>query len=79
MISELYVPRPALDEFLSAAARSLRAHEADVVYGTVRLVERDDETVLAWAREPWACIGASTSTSSTTRCPLVAPRTPSAR
>jgi FAD/FMN-containing dehydrogenase len=22
----------------------------------VRLIERDDETVLAWAREPWACI-----------------------
>jgi hypothetical protein len=22
----------------------------------VRLIEREDETVLAWAREPWACI-----------------------
>jgi hypothetical protein len=22
----------------------------------VRLIERDTETVLAWAREPWACI-----------------------
>jgi len=21
----------------------------------VRLIERDDETLLAWAREPWAC------------------------
>ena len=30
--------------------------EADVVYGTVRLIERDDETLLAWAREPWACV-----------------------
>jgi FAD/FMN-containing dehydrogenase len=55
MITELYVPRAALDEFLAAAAGALRAVEADVVYGTVRLVERDDETVLAWAREPWAC------------------------
>ena len=26
-----------------------------MVYGTVRLVERDEETLLAWAREPWAC------------------------
>jgi hypothetical protein len=26
-----------------------------VVYGTVRLIERDDLTVLAWAREAWAC------------------------
>jgi hypothetical protein len=30
--------------------------EQDLIYGTIRLIERDDETVLAWAREPWACI-----------------------
>ena len=53
MITELYVPRPLLADFLAAAARDLRALEADVVYGTVRLI---DETVLAWAREPWACV-----------------------
>jgi hypothetical protein len=28
----------------------------DVIYGTVRLVERDEETFLPWAREPWACV-----------------------
>jgi FAD/FMN-containing dehydrogenase len=55
MISELYVPRPLLADFLAAAARDLRALETNVVYGTVRLIERDDETALAWAREPWAC------------------------
>jgi hypothetical protein len=56
MITELYVPRPLLADLLAAAARDLRALEADVVYGTVRLIERDEETVLAWAREPWACV-----------------------
>ena len=56
MIAELYVPRDRLADFLAAAACELRRLEADVVYGTVRLVERDDETLLAWAREPWACI-----------------------
>jgi FAD/FMN-containing dehydrogenase len=56
MISELYVPRSLLADFLAEAARDLHALEADVVYGTVRLVERDDETLLAWAREPWACV-----------------------
>ena len=56
MITELYVPRQLLADFLAAAARDLRALEADVVYGTVRLIERDQETVLAWAREPWACV-----------------------
>ncbi len=56
MISELYVPRPLLPDFLAAAARDMRALEADIVYGTVRLIERDDESFLAWAREPRACI-----------------------
>ena len=55
MITELYVPRPALCDFLRDVRGVLRAREADVVYGTIRLIERDDESVLAWAREPWAC------------------------
>jgi FAD/FMN-containing dehydrogenase len=56
MITELYVPRDRLAAFLADAAADLREHRVDVVYGTVRLIERDDETLLAWAREPWACI-----------------------
>ena len=56
MITELYVPRTALAAFMGEAAGLLRAGDVPVVYGTVRLVERDDESFLAWAREPWACI-----------------------
>ena len=56
MITELYVPRPRLSEFMVAAAEELRRLEANVVYGTVRLIERDSESFLAWARERWACI-----------------------
>jgi FAD/FMN-containing dehydrogenase len=56
MISELYVPRPDLPAFLGDAAEQLRRCGAGVIYGTVRLIERDEESVLAWAREPWACI-----------------------
>jgi FAD/FMN-containing dehydrogenase len=56
MISELYVPRPALHVFMDRAANCLRAAGVPVIYGTIRLIERDTETVLAWAREPWACI-----------------------
>jgi len=55
MISELYVPRARLAALFDAVRRDVRAHGVDVIYGTVRLIERDDETVLAWAREPWAC------------------------
>lgn len=56
MITELYVPRARLADFLAAAADSLRRTRARVVYGTVRLVERDVDSLLAWAREPWACV-----------------------
>jgi FAD/FMN-containing dehydrogenase len=27
-----------------------------VIYGTVRLIEKDDETFLAWARERYVCV-----------------------
>src|SRR3546814_6912863 len=56
MITERYVPRSRLADFLGAAADGLRRRRAQVVYGTGRLVERDDDSLLAWAREPWACV-----------------------
>ena len=56
MISELYVPRPYLERFLASAADTLRRRDADVIYGTVRLIERDVDSFLAWARKPWACV-----------------------
>lgn len=56
VITELYVPRSRLADFMAAAARDFRAHAVDVIYGTVRLVRRDVETFLAWAREDWACV-----------------------
>ncbi|QQP95362.1 FAD-binding protein [Lysobacter enzymogenes] len=56
MITELYVPRAALAAFMARAADSLRRHRAQPIYGTVRLIERDPTSVLAWAREDWACI-----------------------
>ena len=56
MISELYVPRGRLTDFMEAVADDFRRTGVDVIYGTVRLIERDDESFLAWAREPWACV-----------------------
>lgn len=56
MISELYVPRAKLAEFMLAAAEMLRRRGENVVYGTVRLIERDDESVLRWAKQPYACV-----------------------
>ena len=56
MISELYVPRRALRGFMDAAGLALRRHNANMIYGTVRLIEKDEESVLAWARDRWACV-----------------------
>ena len=59
MITEIYVPRPRLTDFMAAAAEGFRRSPSggsEVIYGTVRLIERDTESFLAWAREPWACV-----------------------
>ena len=56
MITEVYVPRPRLADFMAAVADDFREDSTDVVYGTIRLVERDEETFLVWAHEPWACV-----------------------
>jgi FAD/FMN-containing dehydrogenase len=56
IITEIYVPRPDLPHFLAQAAELLRSNRTIVIYGTVRLVEKDNESFLAWAREPYACI-----------------------
>lgn len=56
MISELYVLREHLEAFLTAAAKLLREREVVVIYGTVRLIQRDDESFLPWASEDFACI-----------------------
>jgi FAD/FMN-containing dehydrogenase len=56
MISELYVPRERLGAFVADVADEFRRNGADVIYGTIRLIERDEETFLPWARERFACI-----------------------
>ncbi len=56
MITELYVPRHRLGEFMTLAAQSIRQTGADLIYGTVRMIRRDQESFLAWARGDFACV-----------------------
>lgn len=56
MITEIYVPRDRLAPFMWDARDLLRTAKANMIYGTVRLIEPDTETFLAWARERFACI-----------------------
>src|SRR5215510_14788471 len=56
IITEIYVPRPDLPNFLAQAADLLRSNRTTVIYGTVRLIEKDDESFLAWAKQSYSCI-----------------------
>lgn len=56
MITEVYVPRHRLADFMAAAAEGLRRDGADPIYGTVRFIEPDHDTFLPWARENYACV-----------------------
>ncbi|MFN8523693.1 MAG: FAD-binding oxidoreductase [Chloroflexota bacterium] len=56
MISELYVPRERLPDFMERLRADYQPGPSPVIYGTIRFIEPDTTTVLAWARERWACI-----------------------
>jgi len=56
MITELYVPRDRLLGFMNDVRRDFRLHGVDFIYGTIRLIEAENDSALAWAREPWACV-----------------------
>jgi FAD/FMN-containing dehydrogenase len=56
MISELYVRRTDLPAFMAKVRQDARANDCNIIYGTIRVIEPDEETVLAWARERWACV-----------------------
>jgi FAD/FMN-containing dehydrogenase len=56
MITEVYVPRGALESFMAEVRQDLRASGADVIYGTIRFIEKDRESFLAWARDRYASI-----------------------
>ncbi len=56
MITEVYVPRPKLTEFIYKVIDDARAHNVNIIYGTMRLIEKDDESFLAWAKQNYACV-----------------------
>jgi FAD/FMN-containing dehydrogenase len=55
MITEIYTKRDALGPFLEQVRRDFLEHAVELVYGTIRLIERDDETFLPWAKDRFAC------------------------
>jgi len=56
MITEIYVPRETLTIFLNQVRQDFRQNQVNLFYGTVRFIEPDAESFLAWAKKPYACI-----------------------
>jgi FAD/FMN-containing dehydrogenase len=56
MITEIYAPRKELARFLEDVRKDCRENKVDVIFGVFRLIEKDDESFLAWAKEPYACV-----------------------
>jgi len=55
MITEINVPRDQISEFLAEVREDFRRNKVELIYGTVRLIEKDDESFLPWAKQPYAC------------------------
>jgi len=55
IITEIDVPRPMLKDFFDEVREDFRKNKVDLIYGTVRLIERDDESFLPWAKQPYTC------------------------
>lgn len=55
MITEINVPRETLNGFLQEVREDFRKNNVDLIYGTIRLIEKDRESFLPWARQSYAC------------------------
>ncbi len=56
VIGEHYVPRDRLLEFMEAARHIFRGFGTEVIYGTIRAIQRDRTSFLAWASDDFVCI-----------------------
>lgn len=56
LIVEIYVPRTELISFLEESRRLLLLGGLPLVYGTIRFIEPDKDSFLAWAKRRYACV-----------------------
>jgi FAD/FMN-containing dehydrogenase len=55
-ITEIYCERDALERFMADVREDARRNQVEIIYGTIRLIERDRESFLAWAKKSYACV-----------------------
>ena len=56
VITEVFLRRDGLLEFMDACRTDFRAHDVALIYGTVRAIREDRETSLPWASGDRACV-----------------------
>jgi FAD/FMN-containing dehydrogenase len=56
LILEVYVPRHQLIAYLEEARHLLLTSEVPLIYGTIRFIEQDRDSFLAWAKKRYACV-----------------------
>ena len=56
VIGEHYVPREKLLDFMGEAKEILLRHKTEVIYGTIRAIQKDSTTFLPWAKEDFVCV-----------------------
>src|SRR5260370_13055403 len=55
IITEINVPREALASFLAEVRDDFRKNNVELIYGTIRLIEKENESFLPWAKQSYAC------------------------
>ena len=54
IITEISVPRELLPSFLAEVRDDFRANKVELIYGTIRLIEKDEDSFLPWAKQSYA-------------------------
>lgn len=55
-VTEIYCEREHLERFMADVRDYTRRDKVEIISATVRLIEQDRESYLAWARRPYACV-----------------------
>lgn len=56
VIGEHYVPRERLLDFMNQAKEILLHHKSEVIYGTIRAIQKDITSFLPWAKNDFVCV-----------------------
>lgn len=56
VIGEHYVPYNCMIPYVQRAREILRFYGTEVIYGTIRVIQKDQQSFLPWANENYACI-----------------------